>query len=167
MVQFLVQVRKVKKIYLEKILCSEKIEPSYSNIKKFLFQEKETPPKKVLYNFSKESFSYISGNRKFSYFRKRNFHIFQEVTFRAQKMKQNTHTHFLSFRKNYLQFKKQNFRAMRNLKKTPLGETGCLCTPLYFTGCSSIQFFNSLLPLTQLVRLPVFTYHLLCSPCAT
>ena len=48
MVQFLVQVRKVKKIYLEKILYSEKIEPSYSNIKKFLFQEKETPLKKSI-----------------------------------------------------------------------------------------------------------------------
>ena len=40
---------------------------------------------------------------------------------------------------------------------------------LDFTGCSSIQFFNSLLslihrrPLTKLVRLVGVTYHLLCS----
>ena len=39
--------------------------------------------------------------------------------------------------------------------------------PLDFTGCSNIQFFNSPLPLTQLVRLPGVTYHLLCSSCVT
>ena len=31
------------------------------------------------------------------------------------------------------------------LCKTPLGETGCLDN-LYFTGCLSIQFFDSPLP---------------------
>ena len=39
--------------------------------------------------------------------------------------------------------------------------------PLDFTGCSSIQFFSLLLSLTQLVRLPGVTYHLLCSTCMT
>ena len=39
--------------------------------------------------------------------------------------------------------------------------------PLDFTGCSSIQFFNSPLPLTELVRLPRVTYHLLCDSCVT
>ena len=31
-----------------------------------------------------------------------------------------------------------------SLYKTPLGETGCLGNPYFlFTGCLSIQFFNS------------------------
>ena len=38
--------------------------------------------------------------------------------------------------------------------------------PLDFTGCSSIQFFNSP-PFPNTVRLPQVTYHLLCSACVT
>ena len=40
-------------------------------------------PEKIYFIFSKESFSYISGNRNSN-----NHPIFQEVTFRARKMKQ-------------------------------------------------------------------------------
>ena len=29
------------------------------------------------------------------------------------------------------------------LNKTPLGETGCLTSPYFFTGCSNIKFFDS------------------------
>ena len=35
-----------------------------------------------------------------------------------------------------------NFEQVKKTCKTPLGETGCLGNP-YFTGCLSIQFFNS------------------------
>ena len=51
--------------------------------------------------------------------------------------------------------------------KTPLGESGCLGSPYYFTGYLSIQFFNSPLPLTQSVRPPIVTYPSLCSTCVT
>ena len=37
--------------------------------------------------------------------------------------------------------------------------------PLVFTGGSSIQFLIHCLLLTQLLRLPGITYHLLCSNC--
>ena len=36
------------------------------------------------------------------------------------------------------------------INKTPLGEAGCLGNTSFFTGCSSIQFFNSFLSLSQL-----------------
>ena len=69
--------------------------------------------------------------------------------------------------------KKKNFFLNRSgtslskkTYKTPLGETGCLGNP-YFTGCLSIQFFNSPLPLTQSVRPPMATYPSLCSTCVT
>ena len=45
--------------------------------------------------------------------------------------------------------------------------------PLNFTSCSSIQFYNTspslnhFPPLAQLVKLPVVTYYLLYSACAT
>ena len=51
-----------------------------------------------------------------------------------------------------------------SLCKTPLGETGCLGN-LYFTHWlpkHPVFWFT----LTQSVRLPVVTYHLLCSTCA-
>ena len=52
------------------------------------------------------------------------------------------------------------------LYKTPLGETGCLGNP-FFTGCLSIQFFDSPLTLTESVRLPMVTYPSLYSTCVT
>ena len=48
--------------------------------------------------------------------------------------------------------------------KTPSRETGCIGKP-DFTGCLSIQFFNSTLALAQSVRPPMATYPSLCSPC--
>ena len=60
----------------------------------------------------------------------------------------------------------QNFEQVKKTCKTPLGETGCLGNP-YFTGCLSIQFFNSPLPLTQSVRLPMAIYPSLCSTYVT
>ena len=50
--------------------------------KKFFSGNKN--PEKIYFIFSKESFSYISGNRNSN-----NHPIFQEVTFRARKMKQS------------------------------------------------------------------------------
>ena len=48
------------------------------------------------------------------------------------------------------------------LNKISLGETGCLRNP-YFTGCSSIRFFDSPLFWTQSVRQHLVTYHSVCS----
>ena len=68
--------------------------------------------------------------------------------------------------------KNQLFLALKNLKNS-LRRNWMLEQPLDFTGCSSIQFYNTppslihSLPLTQLVKLPVVTYYLLCSACAT
>ena len=62
--------------------------------------------------------------------------------------------------------KKKTLNKSKKTSKTPLGETGCLGNP-YFTGCLSIQFFNSPLPLTQSVRPPMATYPSLCSTCVT
>ena len=71
----------------------------------------------------------------------------------------------------YTFYKKNTKSALlfdTTLCKTLLGETGFLGNP-YFTGCLSIQFFDSPLPppstLTQSVRLPTVTYPSLCSPC--
>ena len=56
-----------------------------------------------------------------------------------------------------------DFRQVKNINKTPLGKTGCLCNPYFLlTGCLGIQFFGSLPIPTQSVRLPLFTYHSLC-----
>ena len=76
------------------------MELSSSQIKKFLifeemelFSQKKKPSEKIDCIFSKESFSYISGNgpRKISvYFRKQNFLIYQET---------ETLKNFLYFRK--------------------------------------------------------------------
>ena len=54
-----------------------------------------------------------------------------------------------------------------SLRKTSLGETGCLDN-LYFllTGCLDIQFFTPLF-LTQSVRLPLVTYPSPSSICVT
>ena len=41
-----------------------------------------------------------------------------------------------------------DFRQVKNLDKTPLGETGCLAKPYFLhTGSIGIQFFDS--PLSQ------------------
>ena len=54
------------------------------------------------------------------------------------------------------QLYKKSFEQVKKAYKTPLGETGCLGNS-YFTGCLSIQFFNSSLPLTQSVMPPMAT----------
>ena len=57
------------------------------------------------------------------------------------------------------------------LNKTPLGETGCLTSPYFFTGCSNIKFFDS--PLSpppfraQSVKLHLVTYSSLSRTCVT
>ena len=70
----------------------------------------------MFYIFSKESFSYISGNETFLYlwkwkpwknFRKQNYLIFQEATFQALKMKKKT------LLRTFLYFRKWNFLAPR------------------------------------------------------
>ena len=56
-----------------------------------------------------------------------------------------------------------------SLCKTPLGETGCLGNPYFFTYWlpkHPVFWFTSLFP-TQSVRLPLFTYPSLCSTCVT
>ena len=59
-----------------------------------------------------------------------------------------------------------NLEQVKKTCKTPSGETGCLGNP-YVNGCLSIHFFNSPLPLTQSVRLPMVTYPSLYIPCVT
>ena len=47
---------------------------------------------------------------------------------------------------------------MVNLKKTPLGETGCLDNLYFlFTGCLGIQFFDSLCSKLVTYRMPCHT----------
>ena len=53
------------------------------NTQKSSYTSGNKNPEKIYFIFSKESFSYISGNRNSN-----NHPIFQEVTFRARKMKQ-------------------------------------------------------------------------------
>ena len=111
--------------HLKKFLYFRDMELSRSSIKKFLilsrkksfhiFQETElsyisgnTNPEETSYIFSKESCSYISGNRnpeKFFIFQETKISyislIFQDVTFRARKMKKitfkKTHTENISY----------------------------------------------------------------------
>ena len=55
---------------------------------------------------------------------------------------------------------------MVTFNKTPLGETRCLGNPYFLlTGAYASTFWIHLLILTQPVRLPVVTYHSLCSTC--
>ena len=55
---------------------------------------------------------------------------------------------------------------MVTFNKAPLGETGC--NPYFLlAGAYASSFFIHLLILTQSVRLPVVTYHSLCSTCVT
>ena len=59
------------------------------------------------------------------------------------------------------------------MNKSPLGETGCLSKhyTLLVTQASRLLIHSRslihALPLTQLVRLPWVTYHLVCSACVT
>ena len=91
-----------------------------------------------------KKFPSILGNRTFSYFRNRTLKkllIFQEATFRAQKMKKNHSEKFLIFWEmelSSLQKLNKNvldFLAPKNLNKTILI---LLIKPFLFTGCSSI-----------------------------
>ena len=57
---------------------------------------------------------------------------------------------------------------MVTFNKNPLGETGCLGNPYFLlTGAWASSFLIHLLILTQPVRVPVITYHSLCSTCVT
>ena len=74
-------------------------------------------PQKTSYIFSKDSFPYISRNRnsekKFLYFRRWNFLIFQEVTFQVQKIRKS----------KLLIYREMELCSPKKLNKTPLGET--------------------------------------------
>ena len=53
--------------------------------------------------------------------------------------------------------------TLKELNKTPSGKTGCLSKHSFLRVAQASNFLIHLLPLTQLVRLPGVTYHLLCS----
>ena len=86
-----------------------------STLRKFLTLQETS------YIFSRESFTYILGNKSpenIPYILGNGPFLFQEVTFEARKIKNPT-------LKKLLIFLKIELYSPKKLNKTPLGETGC------------------------------------------
>ena len=120
-----------------------------------LYFGKQKPRKNYLY-FRKQNFLYFRKRKppeNFLYFRKHDYLLFQEVTFRAQKAKED------SPRKKFLIFQQMEVSTSKNLNKTPFW-TGYLTnhwTLLVAQASSFLIHHLSLiypLSLTQIVRLP-------------
>ena len=116
------------------------LSPSSKNKKKILPEKNPLHFQISCSNIKK--FLIFSRKKAFVAFRKTetpkpNFLLFQEVTFQAQKLKQNILRKFLIFREIELSSHKKLFDT---LNKTPLGETGCLSTFYYLLAAQASSF---------------------------